>query len=231
MIALSKAMMAMQQGFKDVEDPSTIDPKEALAVFFGTLADSGVPEEWMEELKGKLEGKSMEEIGKVMEEIGREMMPDQGGDHHDGPDFDVSALQRVYQKVGEYFSDRDAESMDPKEVLDFMMNYLKDEEHINEEILMGIRDRLAGLSVKEMGQALQKMAEEFMEHMSGSDGPGFDVEALHRVYMKVSESFKDTDPEKMDPREVVAFMMDYLRKEENVPEEILKGIKERLEGL
>lgn len=43
MIALSKAMMAMQQGFKDVEDPSTIDPKEALAVFFGVLADSGVP--------------------------------------------------------------------------------------------------------------------------------------------------------------------------------------------
>jgi hypothetical protein len=43
MIALSKAMMKMQQQFKDVEDPSKIDPREALAVFFETLADAGLP--------------------------------------------------------------------------------------------------------------------------------------------------------------------------------------------
>lgn len=80
---------------------------------------------------------------------------------------------------------------------------------------------------------MEEIGNEMMPSQGGDhhDGPDFDVEALHRVYMKVSETFKDTDPEKMDPREVVAFMMDYLRKEENVPEEILMGIKERLEGL
>jgi hypothetical protein len=57
-------------------------------------------------------------------------------------------------KVGEYFGDRDPESMDPKEVLGFMMDYLKNEENLPQEILEGIRQRLEGLSLKEIPQAL-----------------------------------------------------------------------------
>jgi hypothetical protein len=102
-----------------------------------------------------------------------------GGDHNEGPDFDVQALNRVYMKVGEYFGDRDPESMDPKEVLGFMMDYLKNEENLPQEILEGIRQRLEGLSLKEIPQALQRMAREFTEHNEGgSDLPKFDVEEI-----------------------------------------------------
>lgn len=72
----------------------------------------------------------------------------EGGDHNDeGPDWDVEALHRVYMKVGEHFSDRDVESMDPKEVLSYMIDYLDHEEGLPQEVLKEIRQRLEGLSI------------------------------------------------------------------------------------
>jgi hypothetical protein len=60
-----------------------------------------------------------------------------------------------------------------------MMDYLKNEENLPQEILEGIRQRLEGLSLKEIPQALQRMAREFTEHNEGgSDLPKFDVEEI-----------------------------------------------------